>query len=378
MKIDHIHFYVENATNTSNWLIEKMGFKMVNNLINDHTHTKILTYNNTIFFLISSSTNNQSPVFKYLNNFASGVADIAFQVKNIDFILKKISTLENYILNNSHTYLLPEGTVKIAKIKGFNSLQHTLIENNTNIYFCYLLPYLKTFNNNNLDDININNNLNLSNKNHYIVNSIDHIVLNVNQGKLTEVVEFYQKIFAFKTWQKFKINTQKSGLFSKALIAPNNNFYFNINEPTSDNSQIQEFIDFNGGSGIQHIALKSNNIINIVSQMRSNGLKFLPMSNSYYTRLKKHGRNGIIPNLTALEWKEIEKQQILVDFHQVNSESLLMQIFTKPIFNQPTFFFEIIERRKKAQGFGEGNFQALFELIEKEQIKRNKRSHLSS
>ena len=375
MKIDHIHFYVENATNTSNWLIEKMGFRMVNNLINNHTYTKILSYNN-IFFLISSPTNNKSRVFKYLNNFASGVADIAFQVKNIDFILKKISNLENHILDHSHTYLLPEGKVKTAKIKGFNSLQHTLIENNTNFPFYSLLPYLKTSLNTNLTHINfnINHNFKLSNNNNYIINSIDHVVLNVNKSKLTKAVKFYQKVFGFKTWQKFKIKTNKSGLSSRALIAPNNNFYFNINEPTSDNSQIQEFIDFNGGSGIQHIALRSHNIINIVSQMRSNGLKFLPMSNSYYTRLKKHGRYGIVPNLTALEWKEIEKQQILVDFHPTKSESLLMQIFTKPIFNQPTFFFEIIERRKKAQGFGEGNFQALFELIETEQIKRNKRS----
>lgn len=367
MLINHLHFYVENATKTRDWFIQKMGFKSVDKIINEHTHTEIINFNNSIFLLISSAVNSTSPVYSYLNNFTSGVADVAFQVNNIDFIVKKLSTFKNHILNYPDTYFFPEGKLKIAKIKGFNSLEHTLIENNTNIPFCYLLPQLKTnfdSNLNNRDDYKYNQSRS-SNENNSI-QSFDHVVLNVARGKITEAVEFYCQLFGFKIWQQFNIKTDTSGLYSQALIAPNNNFYFNINEPTSDNSQIQEFIDFNGGSGIQHIALKSINILDTVAEMRRRGLDFLPISNSYYTKLKKYGRNGIIPHLTSLEWQEIEKQKILVDFEQQNPESLLMQIFTKPIFNQPTFFFELIERRKQAQGFGEGNFRALFELIEKE------------
>ncbi len=367
MLINHLHFYVENATKTRDWFIQKMGFQAVDKIINEHTHTEIINYNNSIFLLISSAVNNTSPVYSYLNNFTSGVADVAFQVKNIDSILKKLSTFKNHIINYPNTYFFPEGKLKIAKVKGFNSLKHTLIENNTNIPFCYLLPQLKTnfdSNLNNRDDYKYNQSRSSNDNNS--IQSFDHAVLNVARGKITETVEFYCQLFGFKKWQQFNIKTDTSGLYSQALIAPNNNFYFNINEPTSDNSQIQEFINFNGGSGIQHIALKSINIVDTVAEMRRRGLDFLSISNSYYNTLKKYGRNGIIPNLTSLEWQEIEKQKILVDFEQENSESLLMQIFTKPIFNEPTFFFELIERRKQAQGFGEGNFRALFELIEKE------------
>lgn len=369
MLLDHIHFYVQNATKTRDWLREKMGFIPVGTVINDHTHTEIVTHNNSIFFLISSAVNITSPVHNYLNHFASGVADVAFEVKNIDATIKKLSSLENHILNYPQTYIFPQGKLKLAKIRGWNSLEHTLIENGTNIPFAFLTLHLQI----NSDYLNIQKHLQdqlqLTTNNNNL-SSIDHLVLNVAKGKLTEVVEFYQKIFGFKLWQQFKIKTDKSGLSSQVLISPNNNFYFNINEPTSDNSQIQEFINFNGGSGIQHIALHTSNIINTVTEMRSNGLEFLPISNLYYSELKKYGRNGVIPDLTRSECQEIEKQQILIDCHQDLPESLLMQIFTKPIFNQPTFFFELIERRKQARGFGEGNFQALFELIEKQQLAR--------
>ena len=370
MLLDHIHFYVQNATKTRDCLIEKMGFQPVIQIINDHTHTEIVTHNNSIFLLISSAVNITSPVYNYLNHFASGVADVAFEVKNIDAIIKKLSSLKNQILNYPHTYIFPQGKLKIAKIRGWNSLEHTLIVNDSNIPFAYLIVNLQI----NSKSLNIEDNLHsqqqLTTNNNYDLTSIDHVVLNVSKGKLTEVVEFYQKIFGFQLWQKFKIKTDKSGLASQVLISPNNNFYFNINEPTSYNSQIQEFIDFNGGSGIQHIALHTTNIINTVTQMRRNGLEFLPISNLYYSQLKKHGRNGVIPDLIRSQWQEIEKQQILIDCDQDIPESLLMQVFTKPIFNQPTFFFELIERRKQAQGFGEANFQALFELIEKQQIAR--------
>ncbi len=373
MLVDHIHFYVQNAIKIRDLLIEKMGLNPVHQIVNEHTHSEILSYNNSIFLLISSAINITSPVYHYLNHFASGVADVGFEVKSIDAIIKKLSSLENQILNYPHTYIFPQGKLKIAKIRGWDSLEHTLIENNTKIPFCYLLPHLKPQNHSKLTNIDSyqQNPLQLSTNNNHYLNSIDHVVLNVAKSKLTQAVEFYRRIFGFQIWQQFNIKTDKSGLSSKALIAPDNNFYFNINKPTSANSQIQDFLDFNGGSGIQHIALKSTNIIKTVAQMRSRGLDFLPMSNSYYTQLKKDGRNGIIPDLTISEWQEIEKQQILVDFHQENSESLLMQIFTKPIFDQPTFFFELIERRQQAEGFGEGNFQALFELIEKQQIPKS-------
>jgi 4-hydroxyphenylpyruvate dioxygenase len=369
MLLDHIHFYVKNTTKTRDWLIKNMGFKLVSQFINEHTHTEIVSPNKYLFFFISSAINITSPVDHYLNHFASGVADVAFEVKNIDAIIKNLSTLKKYIINYPHTYILPQGKLKIAKLRGWNSLEHTLIENHTHIPFPLLIPRLPSNTNYSHLKSYLDNQQQLTNNN-YDLSGIDHVVLNVSKGKLTQVVEFYQKIFGFKLGQNFNIKTDKSGLFSKVLISPHNNFYFNINEPTSDKSQIQEFINFNGGSGIQHIALHSLNIINTVNKMRKNGLEFLAMSDLYYSKLKKYGINGVIPDLTSSEFQEIEKQQILIDYHHDTPESLLMQIFTKPIFNQPTFFFELIERRKQAQGFGAANFQALFEIIEKQQLAR--------
>jgi 4-hydroxyphenylpyruvate dioxygenase len=158
-------------------------------------------------------------------------------------------------------------------------------------------------------------------------------------------------------------------LYSEALISPNRQVQFNVNEPTSANSQIQGFLDTNNGSGIQHLALKSINILQTVKEMRYKGLSFLSMPKTYYTKLKQDGINGLIPDLTSEEWNSIESQQILVDCHPSKPESLLMQTFTKSIFADKTFFFEIIERRNQAMGFGEGNFQELFEAIEREYIK---------
>ena len=132
------------------------------------------------------------------------------------------------------------------------------------------------------------------------------------------------------------------------------------------NSQIQEFLDINRGAGIQHIALRTSNLKSAIAQFRARGLSLLSVPESYYTELKK--RPGL--PLSSQELAAIAQQEILVDWKEDAQNAVLLQIFTQPIFEQPTFFFEFIERRSQAQGFGEGNFRALFEAIESEQIKR--------
>ncbi len=366
MLINHIHFYVKDATETRKLLVDKMGFQYLSQFKQNHTLTEIVTNNYSIFFVISSPLNALSSVAHYLDCHAEGVVDIAFRVNNIDSILNKFCQKDANIILASKTYSLAKHKIKFAKIKGWNCLEHTLIENVNNIPFHSLFP--KLIGNDNIIFPEITNYSSSKGKfdNHII--GIDHVVLNVPQGELLTAVNFYQNIFYFQPLQTFKINTNRSGLSSQALVAPQNNFYFNINEPTSDNSQIQEFLNINQGAGIQHIGLKSINILHTVRQMRIRGLPFLPVAKNYYTNLKQKINNGLIYSLTAEEYEIIESQEILIDSNYNLPESLLMQIFTKPIFNQPTFFFELIERRKQAQGFGEGNFQALFEIIEKQQI----------
>lgn len=370
MFIDHIHFYVQDALKTRNWLIEKMGFKHLTQHQNYHTHTEIVTNYCSIFFVISSPINSVSPVYNYLNNHPDGVVDVAFRVEDIDLIMNNKNYEKTTFTKQLKSCLLPEGEIKFTTIKGWKSLNHTLIENKTNTPFVAILPFLEKENKNSLY-LPIDQNLVKTNADNNLT-SIDHIVLNVNRGELLSAVKFYQRIFNFKILQTFDIKTDNSGLYSQALIAPKNNFYFNINEPTSGNSQIQAFIDINKGSGIQHIALKSNNIIKTVRRMCRQKLPFLEVASNYYQNLKQKLKNELIPIIDIKKIKDIEDLNILIDWQNNNHDSLLMQIFTKPIFNQPTFFFELIERRQKAEGFGAGNFQALFEIVEQELMNYNK------
>jgi 4-hydroxyphenylpyruvate dioxygenase len=192
-------------------------------------------------------------------------------------------------------------------------------------------------------------------------------VLNVATGDLERALRWYEDVLGFQRQQTFMIQTDQSGLRSQVLVHPISGVQFPINEPTSANSQIQEFLDVNQGSGIQHIALQTPQIVKAIAQLRNLGLSFLPIPPTYYTQLRlSHPK---LP-LSASEFEEITAQQILVDWQDKSTNALLLQTFTQPIFEQPTFFFELIERRQGAQGFGEGNFRALFEAIEREQLKR--------
>jgi 4-hydroxyphenylpyruvate dioxygenase len=350
MKIDRIHFYTSDAAKTKDWFIRKIGFNAISNYKSKHTHTEVISLNSACL-VFSSPLTQSSPVAKYLNNHPSGVADIAFRVKDLQSILNRASSLGLEILQPLSTQL-PQGGWKQAKIQGWNSLQHTLIEDPENADNCCLFsPKIKP-------DSTVNHcNSQLT--------KIDHVVLNVAAGKLNSAVELYQNLFGFKIQQSFNIQTSRSGLSSQALMDDSGEIQFNINEPTSNNSQIQEFIDFNGGSGIQHLALRSPNLIADVERMQRNNLTFLNIPQTYYDQIQPK------INLSPQEWQAIARSQILVDRDHTNPQALLMQIFTQPIFEQPTFFLEFIERRQQAKGFGQGNFKALFEAVEREQIKLN-------
>jgi 4-hydroxyphenylpyruvate dioxygenase len=191
-------------------------------------------------------------------------------------------------------------------------------------------------------------------------------VLNVAAGDLERAAAWYKNTLDFESKQTFKIQTDRSALHSQVMVSSNSSVQLPINEPASPHSQIQEFLDVNRGPGIQHIALNTPNIVQAIAQLRPRGLSLLPVPPSYYTQLQQ--RQGL--PLSAVELQEIAQEQILVDWDNTTPQALLLQTFTQPIFGQPTFFFELIERRFQARGFGEGNFRALFEAIEREQFKR--------
>jgi 4-hydroxyphenylpyruvate dioxygenase len=351
MKIDRVCFYVEDATKTSNWFINNLGFKEIANYRDSHTHTLVIA-NHSIYLEITSSLDAASHVANYLDNHAPGVVDIVFRVFNLEAIIAKAEKINIPILQS----LQIQDNIKWATIQGWNCLQHTLIEFPVENKHCLFLPQLGLINLPNSSALN----------NNLAIETIDHIVLNVAMGELASAVTRYQKLFGWEIQQTFEIHTKYSGLYSQALIDSNHRIQFNINEPTCKSSQIQEFLDLNGGGGIQHLALKSNNILQTVTEMRSRGVTFLSVPKTYYDRIKQQS----IPFLPDWEWQSLEKAQILVDWQINKPQSLLMQTFTRPIFDKPTFFLEIVERRLQARGFGERNFQALFEAVEIEQINR--------
>jgi 4-hydroxyphenylpyruvate dioxygenase len=348
MKIDHVHFYTRNAARTRDWFIHNVGFQAIANCVNQHTQTELIALNSA-YFVISSPLNSISPVAQYLKYHPEGVADIAFRVKNLAATIERSRRLGVKIVQNIQLWQSFQSKFKFAQITGWQDLQHTLIEAKEELDCCVPIA-LKPYKSDRPNQSYIKS---------YITN-IDHIVLNVAQGKLDAAVKLYQDLFNFKVQQSFKIQTNTSGLTSQALIDDAEEVQFNINQPTTTNSQIQEFINSNRGSGIQHLALRSQNLIADITQLHQK-LRFLTVPQAYYDRLKP------LLSLSVAERSAVMQQQILVDGdYDTDSQSLLMQIFTQPIFEQPTFFLEFIERRHSAQGFGQGNFQALFEAVERQ------------
>ena len=365
MKIDSVHFYVTDAVNTSNWFINYLGFQVVDSYQNDEfltiaisTFQSCLSANKSILFVISSPINNYGTVARYLASRAEGVVDLSFRVYRLQSIINNAEDRGIKILQA----IEKQGAIKYACLAGWDCLQHTVIES-SHPSNCYLLP------NGKLRTFKINTQINTQfSQEKFTFTSIDHVVLNVERGKLTEAVTYYQSLFDFQIQQTFQIQTKRSGLYSQALIDSTGQVQFNINEPTTANSQIQEFIELNGGAGIQHLALRSDNLIQDVAKMRSLGVSFLPIPPAYYTQLKQRLQRDLI-KFSHRELDSIIKQSILTDWNEKNSESFLMQIFTQPILAKPTFFLEFIERRQQARGFGEGNFKALFKAVEQSQFR---------
>lgn len=189
---------------------------------------------------------------------------------------------------------------------------------------------------------------------------IDHIVANVED--MDEWVSFYARVFGFDETAHFDIKTGNSALMSKVVGDTDGYIRLPINEPSSKNSQIQEFLDEFNGPGVQHIALLTSDIIRTVTEMRANGVDFLNVPDSYYELMP--ARVGEIQE--SIE--DLKKSRVLVD--RDREDGYLLQLFTKPVFDRPTLFYEMIQRHGNSIGFGEGNFQALFEAIEREQAKR--------
>jgi 4-hydroxyphenylpyruvate dioxygenase len=255
-----------------------------------------------------------------------------------------VSAREPFEISDKH------GVVKMASIKTYGDTIHTFVERKN-----YTGPFLPGYEAVLEDKISRPVGLKY----------VDHMVGNVGWDEMNQAVDFYANVMGFRLWQHFDdadISTEYSALMSKVMANGNGRVKFPINEPAEGRrkSQIEEYLDFHNGPGVQHMALATDNIIETVGKLQAQGVEFLTVPTSYYEELQ--GRVGKIDE----DVHELERLGILVDR---DDEGYMLQIFTKPVEDRPTLFFEIIQR-KGSKSFGKGNFKALFEAIEREQSKR--------
>ncbi len=353
MNFSHVHFYVDDAAVWQRWFIHYLSFEaapesqFIPFIGQPQTLTRAVR-SGAMCIVLSSPLGSESPAANYLRQHPSGVADLAFLVDRLEVVLSAATAQGAKVFSPIKAAITDQGLCRWTRVSGWGPLRHTLIEAK------HLLPPAAAP--------------------PAQIAAIDHAVLNVPQGEMASAVAWYEAAFGFRRHQSFAIQTERSALYSQVLKHPAGNLQLPINEPTSPTSQIQEFLEVNRGTGIQHIALQTSNIVTLVRQLRQQGLKFLAVPNAYYETLPE--RAGF--SLSPAQRDAIAQQEVLVDWQRDRPQTLLLQTFTQPIFHEPTFFFELIQRQtydlqgalQRAEGFGEGNFQALFEAMEREQMKR--------
>lgn len=287
-----------------------------------------------------------------------GVKDVAFSVIDVDSTYKIAVSAGAKSVLPPQTQTDENGSIRLATVQTYGDVTHTLL--NRTAYQSGFLPGFKTMQPVHLDTVSGDSEL----------MEIDHCVGNEGWNEMDVICKFYEEAFGFHRFWSVDDNmmrTEHSALSSTVMANSNEKVKMPINQPAIGlkKSQVVEFLDFNGGPGVQHIALKTKNIINTVQNLRDRGVEFISVPNTYYThalpeKLEYYG-------MKVEEDTRILKQLgILVD---CDEKGYLLQIFTRPLSDRPTIFFEIIQRNN-FDGFGAGNFKSLFEAIEREQAIR--------
>lgn len=350
---DHCEFYVSNAKQTAYFYNKTMGFNTIAYRGLETGCRDRVSYvlnQGHIFLVITSPLEKNTEIGRHVDCHGDGIKDVALTVDNAENAWK--TSLERGAKSAMEPTEIKDdnGEAILSSIHTFGDTIHTFIERN-NYKGCFLPGYI---------DLQPQPDSQLPKLIH-----IDHIVGNQPDGEMQNVCDFYEKVFG---WHRFwtvddnDITTEYSSLRSIVMANDNEIVKMPINEPAEGlkRSQIQEFIDYYETAGVQHLALSTKNIIQSVEIMKKNGVEFLPTPESYYKNLTE--RVGEIDE----DIDTLKKLGILVD-HDENG--YMLQIFTKPLQDRPTLFFEIIQR-KGSNSFGKGNFKALFKSIEREQEKR--------
>jgi len=348
--IDHVELYVGNAAQAAYYYEQAFGFKRVaysglETGVRDRVSHVL--QQGRIRLVLTGSLHSDSAIAAHQHNHGDGVKVIALSVPSVQHAWEQATARGARGIQAPHEIHDEHGVVKLATIATYGETLHTFVERGA-----YDGPFLPGFVGVERESADAG-----------MLLTIDHIVGNVEH--MDEWVSFYENVFGMREMLHFSdedISTEYSALMSKVVTNGNGVVKFPINEPAEGKrkSQIEEYLEFYEGAGAQHIAVATRDIIGTVAAMRKRGVEFLAIPDSYYEDVPLR-----VPAV-ADQVDDLHRQGILVDR---DDEGYLLQIFTKPVGDRPTMFFEVIERHG-ARGFGDGNFKALFEAIEREQARR--------
>lgn len=351
---DYVEFYVGNAKQAAYYYQSAFGFQIIGYRGPETGHRETTSYllrQNKIRFVMTTALSPESPIAAHTHRHGDGVRDLALWVDDATYSFNETVRRGATPLREPEVLEDEHGRVVLSAIATYGDTIHTFVERKN--YHGLFMPGFEPRENPHWNPEPVG------------LKYVDHCVGNVALGDMNKYVAFYSDVLGFKNLLSFDdkdISTEYSALMSKVMANGNERIKFPINEPAQSKkkSQIEEYLDFYRGPGVQHVAMATDDIVSTVSALRSRGVEFLQVPSSYYAVLLD--RVGPIDEPIDT----LADLGILVDR---DDEGYLLQLFTKPVEDRPTVFYEIIQR-KGARSFGKGNFKALFEAIEREQARR--------
>jgi 4-hydroxyphenylpyruvate dioxygenase len=357
--MDAVVFVVGNATQTAWFYQTAFGMRLVaysGPETGNRDHKSFVLESGSARFVINGGVSPDSPLLEHHRRHGDGVVDLTLEVPDVDRCIEHARRSGATVIDEPHDVRDEHGTVRIAAIATYGETRHTLVDRSR-----YAGPYLPGY------VAREGGVRRAEGAPERLFQAIDHCVGNVELGRMDHWVDFYNRVMGFVNMAEFvgdDIATDYSALMSKVVSNGNHRVKFPLNEPAiaKRKSQIDEYLEFYAGPGCQHIALATGDIVATVTAMRAAGVEFLDTPDSYYDDPELRARIGNV----RMPVEVLREHRILVDRDE---DGYLLQIFTKPIGDRPTVFYELIERHGSL-GFGKGNFKALFEAIEREQERR--------
>jgi 4-hydroxyphenylpyruvate dioxygenase len=351
--IDHIAFALGNARQAAHFYSTAFGMNCVAYRGPEQGYRDAVEYvliSGRVRFVLTGAARAGTTLAQRVTAHGDGVSDLAIEVPDVDRAVAFARRQGATILEEPAEATDEHGTVRSAALATYGDIRHTLIDRSR-----YRGPFLPGF----------VARPPMVPAGRRLFQAVDHCVGNVELGRMDAWVSFYNRVMGFENMAEFvgeDIATKYSALMSKVVSSGNHRVKFPLNEPAAGRrrSQIDEYLEFNGGPGVQHIALATGDIVGAVTTMRAQGVEFLDTPDAYYDTLGEWVGDTRVPLQTLRELR------ILADRDE---DGYLLQVFTKPVQDRPTVFFELIERHG-SMGFGKGNFKALFEAIEREQARR--------